>query len=181
MSAKNNSKRQNALTWKEERFVDSYIDNGGNATQAYRAAHPGCLYSTANTEGPQWLAKPNIQQTIEEIQKGLRDELKIDRNKILRVYAAMAFATMDDFAEVAKNPHDRESYSGLGLKRMAIESVSRSPKNCTHIKLVNRLAVLNELWDKLGFKNLEQKNNGEANHEAILAAISRLLNEDPTK
>lgn len=45
-------------------FVLAFILNGGNATRAYMEAYPRASYSTAKTEGPRILSKPEIQAAL---------------------------------------------------------------------------------------------------------------------
>jgi len=56
------------LTPKEERFLAEYrVDE--NATRAYQRIHPRCQPATAQTEGPLYLRKPQIQQALAELRR----------------------------------------------------------------------------------------------------------------
>lgn len=45
---------------KEKRFIDAYIKNQGNLTQAYLELSPGCSLASARVLGYRWLQKVNI-------------------------------------------------------------------------------------------------------------------------
>lgn len=157
------------LSYREERFIEHFIDNGGNATQAYMQAY-GVSASTANTNGPRLLVRAGISEAIEAERARLRQLLNFDREKALRIYLGMAIATVDDFAAVLKNPESRAAYRGLGEKRYALKSAKKSFKNGNEVQLVDRKAALDALWEKLGLG----KEAGGRDRTAFLDAILAL-------
>ena len=52
-------------TLKERKFIDAYIKNKGNATQAYIEISPDCKEESARVLGYRWLQKVNI--SVEEL------------------------------------------------------------------------------------------------------------------
>lgn len=52
-------------TPKQLHFIEAYVSNGGNATQAALAAYD-CNYETAKVIGHENLTKPNLRQAIEK-------------------------------------------------------------------------------------------------------------------
>lgn len=138
------------LTYKQERFIDAYIDNGGNGTRAYLSAYPGVVVTTARTEAAKLLAKPCISEAVEERRADMRATINVTREKALRAYAGMAFCTLADFAAVLKDPENEDAYRGLGDKIHGLEYAKSSFKNGNEIKLVGKKAALDALWDKLG-------------------------------
>lgn len=136
--------------YKHERFVDEYLENGNNATQAYKTVYK-CDYDSAHASGSRLLAKVSIQRMIVETRTRWKEAINIDREKLLRVQAAMALASFDDFVEVLANPKDEASYEGLGDKRHAIEGAEEG-QHGNKLRLVNKQTALNELWTKLGIK-----------------------------
>lgn len=141
------------LTYKEERFVDAYIRNGGNATEAYYTANPGCAANpdSARVIACRWLTRVNESGALQRERDRITNVLKFTREDALRIYVAMATATLDDFAEVLKKPDTLESYNGLGDKRYALQSAKKSHKNGNEVKLYDRKAAVDALWERLGF------------------------------
>ena len=48
-------------TLREQKFIESYIENGGNATRAYLAINPRCKETSARELGHRMLTKVDIQ------------------------------------------------------------------------------------------------------------------------
>jgi len=74
------------LTPKQDKFVKTYLLNGGNATQA--AISAGYSEKTANEQGSQNLAKLSIKSAIEKHQKKSNDDYiwsKADKLKKLEL------------------------------------------------------------------------------------------------
>jgi tetratricopeptide (TPR) repeat protein len=137
------------LTLKQEQFAEAYIDNGGNATEAYLSVYGGSRTS-AGELGHRLLKKVEISDAIETKREALRLALGISREKLLRIQVAMAIGAFDDFLEVFKDPGNEDSYRNLGDAKYAIKGV-RVGKFGNELILVDRQAALNELWKKLGY------------------------------
>ncbi len=63
------------LTYKQQKFVMRYIQNGGNASEAYRYAYDCSKMSdkAINVEASKMLKNPNITLWIEHYQKNVQD------------------------------------------------------------------------------------------------------------
>lgn len=152
-------KKAEALTWGQERFVEAYIENGGNATRAYLKAKPGVTYDTASTEGAVWLGKPCIKLAIEEKKLQWAEALNFDRNKALRLLVGIATARVSDFTQVLSDPTNKDNYAGLGDSEYAIKSASHSYKVGNDVQLYDRMAAINNLWEKLGLDKTAGKDD----------------------
>ena len=152
--------QEQELTWKEERFVEAYVETG-NGAGSVRAARYTTIGAAARNIACELLAKPHIRAAVEAKKQEYRDMLSFDRNKALRMLAGMAGASLDDFCQVFDDPADPENYCGLGYKRFAIESAKKttirqedgSEKETNEIRIISpgeRRAAINDLWDKLG-------------------------------
>lgn len=53
-----------ALRCNDLLFINEYLANGRNGTQAYRVVHPKASYKCANVEAVRVLAKPSVQAEI---------------------------------------------------------------------------------------------------------------------
>ena len=60
------------MTEKQQRFIDAYIQNGGNATQA--ALHAGFSERTAYSQGQRLLKNVEVRATVDERLKELESE-----------------------------------------------------------------------------------------------------------
>lgn len=136
------------LTYKEERFVDRYIRNGGWAGPAARDA--GWSMASAYEIGSRLLRRVEIIDAIAKERERLSKKLAFKREDALEIYVAMATARLGEFTNVLKNPESQKSYRGLGDKEYAIASAKSSAKHGNEIRLVDRKAVVDGLWEKLG-------------------------------
>ena len=69
------------LTPKQAKFVECYLSNGFNGTQACIDA--GYSEKVARTQGAENLAKPNIQKALAELQAKDSEKLNITRQSLL--------------------------------------------------------------------------------------------------
>lgn len=166
-----NEPSEKRLTWKEERFIWAYIDNGGNASLAAREA--GYAPHSARWMGYELLKKPYISEAIEVERERLKNLMNFTREKGIKILLGMVTARASDFDEVLRDPREKENYAGLAEKEYAIEAVKHSYKNGNEVKLISnseRRAALNELWIKLG---LDKEDSG-ADRKSFLERFARL-------
>ncbi len=69
---------KNGLNDAEQRFLNFYINNGFNATQAYISIRPNITYDTAKNEGNLMTKRPNVEKEIERhlIEERKKEEIK---------------------------------------------------------------------------------------------------------
>lgn len=84
-----------ALTAKNKLFVEEYVANHYNATQAYLTIY-GCDYETANSKACRVLAKPEAKEYMKEVQRERTERLNITADRVLEELASIAFAEKDD-------------------------------------------------------------------------------------
>lgn len=65
------------------KFLDEYLSNGFNGTQAYLATYPDTKYKVANVEATKLLAKPSIQDQVRYRldSQGITDEYALSATK----------------------------------------------------------------------------------------------------
>lgn len=143
------------LTHTQALFVDAYVDNGGNATDAYQFACPHVTRASAAVLGCLALNKEHVVDAIDKKHVDIRRRLNLPREKLLRIQAAMATAKLSEFAEVLRDPRDKESYRNLGDSEWALQGADHSYENGNKIKLCDRQAALDELWKKLGYEKTD--------------------------
>ena len=139
--------RASELNWHQIRFVRNYVHNGGKAGLAYFDAYGNS--KTGSEAASRLLKDVRIQERIKLEQERLHNALDFKKEDALRMLVGMAKATIDDFTPILKKYKDRESYKDLGDKVYAIKSVKNTDYGVA-VELVDRLAIINELWDKLG-------------------------------
>lgn len=64
------------LTGRQRRFVEAYLANGNNGTQAARAAGYGGSYATLRAIACQNLRKPNIAGVVDAYMAAFREEIR---------------------------------------------------------------------------------------------------------
>ena len=108
-------KDKNKLTPRQEDFIQRYVDESAptykNATQAYKASHPGCAYSTAMTQGSKALSNPKIGAALVQIyaEQGLDSEVSAHTLADIARGTALATTTTYDkdgkvLAQVQSSP-----------------------------------------------------------------------------
>lgn len=159
------------LTYTQERFIDAYIDNGGNATRAYLAARPGVTIRTAAVEGSKYLMNPEILAAIEEERARLKNIVNFSRERAIQILAAMALTTPDRVTTAMRTPYKKSAYAGLGDARYALH-VQKTPEgyNASTPSHSERRAAINDLWEKLGL----DKDASETDRVSFLERLAGL-------
>lgn len=103
----------NRLTIKQQKFVDGYVNNGGNGVEAIRSAGYNCRTdNSARVQASENLKKPNIILAIEEA--GYKDSRIVDTKAIERGrrldLAERRISTREDRAEFLTGIYLDETY-----------------------------------------------------------------------
>jgi|GEM_PF-5978196 len=88
----------NLIDSKRQKFIDEYLSNGNNATQAYKKVYPRAKNATCRTNGCLWLQDPAVKKRIRQIQykASLRSQVTVDRQ----------LQRLEDLAEKSENKED---------------------------------------------------------------------------
>lgn len=162
------------LSLQEERFVEYYLLTGNAALSARKA---GYSIAAAKEVGYRLLTYAHISDAVESAREEQRQRLAYDRTRHLEALVAMFESSLEDFTEVLKDPESKESFRGLGLKRHAIKNAQSSFKNGNKIELVDKIQVMNELWDKLGLSEATGKGNWFDGLEHVVALVRKVKGE----
>lgn len=84
-----------ALTAKNKLFVEEYVANHYNATQAYITVY-GVSDTVARSKACQVLKKQEVKDYMKEVQKERTEQLNITADRVLEELASIAFAPKDD-------------------------------------------------------------------------------------
>jgi phage terminase small subunit len=71
------------LSARHKAFVDAYLTNGRNATQAYKSISPDCTDKTAGVEGFKYLEKPKIAAYLAEKEAELAETAGITKKYLI--------------------------------------------------------------------------------------------------
>lgn len=83
------------ITREQEKFAQEYVENGYNATAAYKTVY-GCAESTAKTAGCKMLRKPQVMERVKELQKEQFDAACITAERVAKKLAEIAFSKKGD-------------------------------------------------------------------------------------
>lgn len=75
-----------------ELFVQAYLANGLNATQAYLTIHPKARYNTARSEGARLLQNPTVSARVAFLSAARAKKFEVDGEELLRQTNAVANA-----------------------------------------------------------------------------------------
>jgi len=85
------------MTPKQQRFVDYYLSNGFNATDAAKSA--GYSEKSAYSQGQRLLKHVEVKKAVEKKQSNLRKNTKVKAEKIIAELAKIAFSNIKDIAD----------------------------------------------------------------------------------
>lgn len=80
------SKRVEVKALKEHAFAQAYVDNGFNGKQAMLAINSEMTDNSAAVEGSKLLKNPNVQERIEALTSGVREDLSRAIGKAVRKF-----------------------------------------------------------------------------------------------
>ena len=147
------------LNPKQARFCDEYLVDL-NATQA--AIRAGYSQKTAGEIGYELLKKPEVQARIAELQAARAKRMEVTQDQVLREFAKVAFANLQDYIQVQE---DGSAYVDLStmtreqaaaLQEITVDEYvdgrgdnARNVKR-VRIKLASKQAALDSLAKHLG-------------------------------
>ena len=125
-----------ALTEKQKKFIDFYIQTG-NASEAARQA--GYAEKTAPFIGAENLQKPHIKEAVAARLKELDDERAADTKEILQYLTAVMRGEADgvEFATV-----------GTGNGYSKVEIFTKKPSTKDRLKAAEHLAKINGMFEE---------------------------------
>jgi len=172
------TQRKDRLTRKQEAFLDAYIANGFNASQAaITAGYKG----RANTIGSRLLSKVDIQTAIAKKLKPLARRHNIDADRIIGRLTTLAFGTLRDVAEwgpdgVSLKPSADLTEEQAALVREVAETFGSDTRKGVRIKTHDQLAALGKLAE---ICNLVKQH--EAPQQAQQVVINIIADGKPIK
>lgn len=127
-------------------FVEAYIANGGNATQAAIAA--GFSPKSAGQQGSELLKHPNVTANIAERRNELREASRLTTENVARELAKLVFADPRKFIDEAGNIkplHELDDDSAGALASLEVfEEFEGHGKDREQIGVTKKI----KLWDK---------------------------------
>lgn len=128
------------LTPKQDLFVSEYLIDL-NATQAYLRAFPKAKYDSARVEATRLLANPSIKGAIAERLGESKEMLEVTRERVLREYKLVAFASMTDFVEWGEeelqDDPDDDIVDIVELFDGKVERPKKEPVKVQYLKIKN--------------------------------------------
>lgn len=151
------------LTYVQRQFIERYLANGGNATDAYRALYHQATYASARTGGWRMLTNVDIRQAIDARRTEAWAKHRIDSEQALDLIAMVAKV---DIAEC----YDDEGrllpvYEWPLEVRLCVKEVKADGT----VKLLDPLRA-RQLIAQAGGKLQGSSDVGLFDHEAYLAA-----------
>jgi len=166
--------KKRKLTLKQEKFCLEYVKNGGNASDAYRAAYNAKKMKpeTVNRKAAELLSNGKITARIEDLQKAARKRNEISLDRVLKEIAAIAFVDPSDIWDDDGNmkpigqipEHARRAIVGLEKKVVTGASFEETIK----AKLADKNAALDKLMKHLGGY---EKDNRQKKNDVIVVGI----------
>jgi len=142
--------RENGLTRRQEAFLDAYIANGFNATQAIIAA--GYKPTGADGKGSRMLGKVSIQRAIADKLRPRLAKQNVNADKVIARLTTLAFCTLREVAEwgpdgVTLKPSADLTEEQAALVREVAETFGSDTRKGVRIKTHDQLAALGKLAD----------------------------------
>jgi phage terminase small subunit len=166
----------NGLTNKQANFIESFLSNGGNATQAARDAGYSGTPDTLKQVASENLAKPYIRRRIAERMQ----EAKIHTDEVIGTLASHMRADIGEI--MPDNPVVRQAKAvGLShlIRKVVVKEYFDKSKQAvvteTSVELHNAQTAAKQLCAVMGLEVAAAKNP----YDAARAAYERLLLEYP--
>ncbi len=163
---------ENRLTAKQEKFVENYLSNGGNGTQA--AGDAG--YRHPNKRGPENVVKSGIRERIAERMQ----EARIHTDEVIGTLASHMRADIGEI--MPDNPVVRQAKAaGVShwIRKLTVKEYFDKSKQAvvteTTVELHNAQTAAKQLCAVMGLDVAPQKNP----YDLARAAYERLLLEHP--
>lgn len=171
------------LTWAQERFIEAYVFNGGNAAQAYQKAHPGCAPSSANSNAHRMMINDDILHGIEAKRARVALDADYTIEEHLRILQGIVRAKQSDFAKVLLDVTNKDNFVGLGDLEYAITGAERTVRYdkegnetvTNSIRLASKGEALRDVERILGLKKKTDSGRGGAVIGRVGNAITKLL------
>jgi len=122
--------KERRLTERQERFAAAYVANGGNASEAYRAAYDSTRMSnsTIAVEASRLRNHPKVAQRIDELRTRVLAERGVDLGAWVRRVTDLAFGDIGDVCEWDANSLTVKPLASLTKEQLAmIKSIKRIP------------------------------------------------------
>lgn len=135
------------LSPQQQKFVDEYIASLPNGTLKDAALRAGYSPHTAKTQASALYAIPKIRKLIDEAEHEVARDLGVTRQRVLAEMSALAFANMQDFADVLeKNGSLKDVKREITASLVEYEKTTKRGK----VKLADKLNALITLGKYLG-------------------------------
>ena len=162
------------LTLKQEKFCREYIKNGGNASDAYRAAYNTDRLKTesVNRLAFDLLHNIKIASRIEALRKAAQKRNDISLDRVLKEIAAVAFVDPSDIFQAdgtLKPLDDMDEKSRRAIAGIKRKEVTGDTSEVTiEAKLLDKLSALEKLMKHLG--GYERDNKQKADSVIVVGA-----------
>ena len=167
----------NGLTHKQANFIESFLSNGGNATQAARDAGYSGTPDTLKQVASENLAKPYIRRRIAERMQ----EARIHTDEVIGTLASHMRADIGEI--MPDNPVVRQAKAvGLShlIRKVVVKEYFDKSKQAvvteTSVELHNAQTAAKQLCAVMGLEVAAAKNP----YDAARAAYERLILEHPS-
>ena len=179
---------QKGLTPKQEAFCRAYIENGGNASAAYRVAYDasGSTDKSVHESACKVLANAKVASRISELQAKIAQKHGVTVDRIVGELATLGFSNMQDFMTIDESGVPRLNFKGMSrdkasaISEMTVEEFTAKGEDGesssagvrkVKFKLYDKRAALVDLGKHLGmFKDIVEhtgKNGAPIQVEAI--------------
>jgi phage terminase small subunit len=165
---------ENRLTAKQEKFIEIYLSNGGNATQAARNA--GYSEKTANEQGSQNLAKLSIQERV----RARVAEAGVQTNEVMGTLVSHMRADLADvYPEHPLLKRAKAAGVSHWIRKLTVKEYFDKSKQAVvtenTVELHNAQTAAKQLCAVMGLDVAPQKNP----YDLARAAYERLLLDHP--
>lgn len=167
------------LTPKQKLFCAEYLKDL-NATQA--AIRAGYSEKTARDIGCENLAKPNIQEAIQEAMKAREKRTEITQDRVLEELAILAYSNIKDYIEPQQNAKGFVIFKDIDKvsekEARAIEAIKANyKKGRIEFKLHSKTKTLEMLCRHLGMLIDKFEHSGEIKSKLSIEDLKKSLED----
>lgn len=162
------------LSLQRQKFVHEYLRHG-NATVA--AKNAGYSHLGANAKGSQLLASDSIKAAIDVERECMTLASRASREELLAELLIMAIGDPNDCVHVDEHGVKLKTSKEMGRSRRMISSITETPGQfgrSVKVTFHDKRGAINDVWEKLGFDNLDGGRDRGAFIDAIRSVMDRV-------
>ncbi len=118
---------EHGLTEKEYCFLQEYVSNGFNGTQAALETYKCSNDKVAASKASDILRKKKVKEALKKEMQSFADSYSTSKENVIRELSLLAYSDMRDYIDFAGDVVELKSSDEIGVKTKAIKEITITP------------------------------------------------------